>query len=65
MQCPKCGHTTQVTHLTTNDENEEYRRRRCRWCGHIFYTIEFEVEVNDAFKEEWPQMFKKKKEAKH
>ena len=60
MKCPKCGHITQVTHLTTSGENEEYRRRRCRWCGRVFFTIEFDIEENEQLRNEWPEMFKKK-----
>ena len=62
MRCPKCGYTTQVVKMTTNDMNEEYRKRSCRHCGHKFFSIEFEIEENDALKNEWPEMFKNRKE---
>lgn len=52
MQCPKCGGSTKVSDVNFNkDDNERYRRRTCKECGHIFYTVEFVVECDEAFLE--------------
>lgn len=57
MVCPKCG----CNKISVKDSvknityNEIYRRRACSDCGHIFYTVEFEAEYNQRFKDEWKQ----------
>lgn len=44
MYCPLCGGKTGVCENVLNDkENEMYRRRKCKECGHKFYTLEFVV----------------------
>jgi transcriptional regulator NrdR family protein len=35
------------------DDNEDLRRRVCKTCKHTFYTIEFEVERDGDFLDEW------------
>lgn len=62
MRCPKCGYLAPVRNNTTTDDNEVFRRRRCRHCGHTFYTIEFEVEDNDLLVKSWAESLKKEKE---
>lgn len=62
MRCPKCNRATYIVHMTTSNENEEYRKRRCRGCGHELFTIEFEIEENEQLRNEWPEMFKNRKE---
>lgn len=52
MNCPKCGEKTKVIDLSTAPD-EKYRKRNCRVCGHKFYTIEYEVEYDQRFKDEW------------
>lgn len=47
MTCPKCGRKTTVTESRlANDQGEEVRvrRRRCKYCGKTFFTIEYEIE---------------------
>lgn len=55
MKCPKCeGRWMIVDDIVENENDREvYRRRKCHGCGHIFYTVEFEVDVNKRFEEEW------------
>lgn len=56
MKCPKCGGEIKVCCTTYTEENEIYRRRKCFSCGHVFYTMEFEVEENPAFRKEWGRL---------
>lgn len=53
MNCPKCNCKTRVTDVAHTDNNETYRRKRCSECGHVFFTIEFEADKDDAFWEDW------------
>lgn len=55
MRCPKCAsEKTYVVDGAPNSEtNEYYRRRRCAQCSHVFFTIEFDVEETEQFREDW------------
>lgn len=54
MKCPKCDGDAGVVDSSFNPEdNEYYRKRKCKSCGHSFYTIEFEVSCDDTFKENY------------
>ena len=54
MNCPKCDHKVRVIDTTTNFvDNEIYRIRKCPSCGHTYYTIEFEADMDDQFKKNW------------
>lgn len=53
MNCPKCGTRTYVSDVVATPENEKYRRRICKACGHFFYTVEFETEFNDEIHDIW------------
>jgi transcriptional regulator NrdR family protein len=63
MNCPKCSGAVMVRDTTYTEENEIYRRKKCRECGHVFYTMEFEVEDNPAFRAEWSRLIKTAKPA--
>lgn len=55
MKCPKCGGKAIVKNTLHNEENETYRKIECTratTCGHVFYTIEYEVEYDDKLKKE-------------
>jgi transcriptional regulator NrdR family protein len=54
MRCPKCN-SAAITTIEAVDVpwNEIYRKKKCRSCGHIFHTAEFEVEPDKRFKKEW------------
>lgn len=39
MMCPKCNGRSIVVDVKHID-NETHRRKRCKYCGHIFYTLE-------------------------
>ncbi len=54
MNCPKCNGKTTVTDVVSvNDVNEQYRKRKCVSCKHVFYTTEFEVEYTDDYADIW------------
>ena len=54
VTCPKCGGEAKAIDAVMNtDSNEKYRRKRCAACGYDFYTIEFEVEADSSFLENW------------
>ena len=54
MTCPKCeGKVTVTDSVHNSDTNETYRYKECLGCGRKFYTIEFEVDVDDKFMDEW------------
>ena len=62
MHCPKCNGKVGVLDSTINPkDNEIFRKRKCNVCGHIFYTIEFEVEDNERFREEYNFFYRNKK----
>ena len=45
MTCPVCGGS--VTAVDTAHTCEEtYRRRKCKECGHIFFTTESELKTS-------------------
>ena len=55
MKCPTCNSSNNITHdfVTNPETNEVYRRRDCKNCGRVFFTVEFEVEVTEKLQEEW------------
>lgn len=53
MICPICNSKVNVVDTRPTPNNEIYRKRCCRKCGHVFYTIEFEVKQDEHFKKEW------------
>lgn len=53
MICSECGGKVQCRDNANTDKNEVYRKRKCLGCGRIFYTIEFEVDKDEAFMKEW------------
>lgn len=54
MTCPNCNGKVRVVDCTDVDpRNEIYRKRKCTVCGHIFYTVEFEVDYDDSLKQDW------------
>ena len=54
MMCPKCNERTKVGKTVNNPwQGETYRQLMCTKCGHVFYSVEFEAEVNDRFRLDW------------
>lgn len=54
MNCSYCGGDTQVTDTNYNgNANERYRRRKCKACGRVIWTIEFEVDYDERYQEQW------------
>jgi transcriptional regulator NrdR family protein len=59
MKCRLCGSNSNVTDTRHNEDGDSiYRRRKCSSCGYIFYTIEFECEDTEDFKNEWKALAK-------
>ena len=52
MKCSHCFGKTAVKDCVSTAE-ENYRKRLCLNCGHIFFTIEFEVENDEKLKNTW------------
>ena len=54
MNCPRCGGKVGVIDSVHNtDENEIYRKRKCKDCELIFYTAEYEIRHDLSFRSEW------------
>lgn len=53
MTCPKCNGKIQNIKSVAVSNNEVFKRKKCLECGHVFHTVEFEVEVTPQFKKEW------------
>lgn len=50
MLCTKCNKTVHVYNTRNNfKDNEVYRRYVCKNCGINFFTVEYEVFVNDSY----------------
>ena len=62
MTCPECSGKVCVVDLVNADDNTTYRKRKCKSCGHIFYTVEFEVVSYESIKDEWNRCYRKTKE---
>ena len=63
MICPYCKSKSTVCHETrsNNDDNENYRKRKCHDCGQDFYTVEFVAEENESFVKAWRKAGRKSK----
>lgn len=59
MICPECNGKLEVVE-TVRDEDYVYRRRRCKSCGQIIYTIEKEVIPGTAYRTIWDTLHKNK-----
>lgn len=64
MKCPKCGGDVRIVDIVRAADNELWRKKKCEDCKRIFYTIEFEVEENQQFKEEWEVYIRTRKHKK-
>lgn len=61
MLCTKCGKKLKTVNTVSDDEhNETIREKRCLYCGHRIYTIEFEAEPT-ASKNMWAIANKKRR----
>lgn len=60
MKCPTCGSEkdVRVTTVVNTSDNENLRERRCKNCGCVFYTTEFEVDYDETFKKEFDVVVK-------
>lgn len=48
MTCPICGGSN-VCAGTLGECDATYRRRRCNKCGHVFFTIEHDIDSADEY----------------
>lgn len=53
MKCPNCGGDIKIVETLRAADNELWREKRCRDCKLVFHTVEFVVEENQHFKDEW------------
>lgn len=60
MNCPLCNGNTRVTDCILMEE-ENYRKRKCKDCGKIFFTLEFEAIENEDFKKTWRKHYRGRK----
>lgn len=52
--CPKCGGKSDSFAIVHNKkDNETYRKRRCSECGHVFFTVEFDVKPTKRLLRDW------------
>lgn len=52
--CPKCGGpTTVVSNFNTENTDEIVRRRRCKDCGHRWYTIQERERLLESYRIAW------------
>lgn len=69
MTCPKCGGVTGVWD-SKPDAESVHRKRVCKECKHIFFTVEIDAESplpfyeaqSQYYKARWPEKKKRKKE---
>lgn len=66
MICPRCNSAKigVVDTVQNDDDREIYRRRKCRNCGKVLYTIEFEAPYDDQFSEDWTKYYRTTKNSK-
>ena len=62
VSCPECGAVVKTVDVVTNhDDNETYRKKKCTKCGHKFYTIEYTIDNDASFREQWRTHHRNKK----
>ena len=55
MVCPVCYSKLEVVD-TVRDTDDIYRRRKCKACGKLVYTLESEVEPDAAYRNTWANL---------
>lgn len=67
MNCPNCGGKIRVLDVRQDfHDNETYRKKECRDCHYIFFTIEYDVNPDSMIKK-WASLdrsYHRRKEAK-
>lgn len=60
MNCPKChsNNIETIDNVNNKRENEILRKKKCCDCANIFFTVEFIVEVNKRYEEEWAEFYR-------
>lgn len=52
MICPSCNGKLGVVDMV-RDTQDVYRRRKCKACGRLVYTLESEVEPDSVYRNNW------------
>ena len=61
MVCPECKSANiSVVDTMPGNYNEVYRRRKCKDCKRLIYTVEFEFKDESLFGELYSQSYRKK-----
>ena len=61
MHCPKCeGKVTVCDTVHVKKTNEIYRKRKCTDCGHTFFSVEYEVDNDDALGLIWARNYRRR-----
>jgi transcriptional regulator NrdR family protein len=55
MVCPSCYGKLEVVD-TVRDSDKVYRRRKCKACGELVYTLESEVEPDSVYRGTWANL---------
>ena len=55
MICPYCYSKLEVVD-TVRDTDKVYRRRKCRSCGELVYTLESEVTPDSVYRGTWANL---------
>ncbi len=54
MDCPICNNKSDVIDSVKNPiQKETYRKRKCKKCGNIFYSVEFEAIYDKRLASDW------------
>ena len=57
MLCPSCGELLRARECKCDYENcEIYKYRVCSTCGYEMYTVEYEVDADEAFLKHWEEL---------
>ena len=55
MICPSCYSKLEVVD-TVRDSDKVYRRRKCKVCGELVYTLESEVKPDAEYRGTWANL---------
>lgn len=58
MKCSKCNGDIRVVDSVHTPDNETIRKRKCKKCGYIFYTVEEEAPVTDELMEKYHKYYR-------
>lgn len=53
MVCPKCGGKLKTMDTMHDANNSTLRRKKCMSCNNIIHTAEYEVVMNDRYRDKF------------